>query len=381
MVSFTHFLIVTSILSLKGLTNDFSFPLAKHREQIVKAVDVSVAKQCWDEEQWGAVSIFFDFDGDDRDEALTSTTSQSDACGNAWSVWTTGIDGRLFPLEVSPDTQSNFTFTCHEWSFYFLQKAQGRAQFVGLGMDAGIMNAERSGFVSKMPDCIFSKDKSGELKVDELLPSLDWQFRTGGMVKIERLYGEKYKGFDFEPSQREYWFNFRRPKGDLRPGGGVAEPAGFTAFADGYRRDVKARTGAEKGGSVFAVFLDADNDGDADCYVSSDAEGDKDGKYSWTLYMNRDGVLGRAAEPIFPVAARRELCELPPSVVAATNGFCRVVRFDVNPFFVILDGKGSSTKVRDAITHHLAHRIEKLPCTEFKEVATAAEVPDEADAG
>ena len=32
-----------------------------------------------------------------------------------------------------------------------------------------------------------------------------------------------------------------------------------------------------------------------------------------------------------------------------------------------LDGKGSPTKVRDAITNVLTHRIEKLPCIEIRE--------------
>ena len=361
------FLMASSILEC-GPVNDFSFPCAMHREQIVAAIDTSEAKQVWDDDNWGVESIFFDFDGDGYDEALTSTTSQSDRNGDAWSIWTTHADGRIYPMELDCTVSSNFSFTCHSSSFFILRESTNRVIVISLGMDAGIVDARRIGYIREMPDCSFGKSKSGMVKIDELVPGIETRFRDGNSISIERLYGESYGGFDFKPAKREYWFNFRSPKGDLRPGGGIVKPNGFDAFAAKLRREAAASVDVGPGSiRVFAVFLDADNDGDADAYVAFATDRTKGGNFRWTLYLNNEGGYSKAEAPVFPVPERRELCELAPSVVSPTNGFCRVVRFDVEPTFLILDGKGSPTKVRDAITNVLTHRIEKLPCIEIRE--------------
>lgn len=192
------------------------------------------------------------------------------------------------------------------------------------------------------------------------------------MVHIERLYSEWYFGFGFLPPPKNdhspytTWLGYNRPKGDLRPGGGIKKPKGFVGFAAKLRSEVAARLGVGlKGIRVLVVFLDADNDGDTDAYVAFATDRTKGGKFRWTLYLDGGGVYSKAESSVLPVPSRRDLCVLPPSVIAPTNGFCRLVRFDVAPTFVILDGTGSPTKVRDAITDILSHRIEKLPCVEI----------------
>ena len=127
------------------------------------------------------------------------------------------------------------------------------------------------------------------------------------------------------------------------------------------------KVGDKRGVTVFAVHLDADNDGDADCYVSSDAERTEDGKFRWTLFLRDGKTLASASESVYPVESRRELCRLKPQVSASKDSFCRIIRFDVDPLFMVLDDSVGKTAIRDAITEYDTHRIEKLVCVEFPE--------------
>ena len=141
----------------------------------------------------------------------------------------------------------------------------------------------------------------------------------------------------------------------------------FAVFVEEYRRKVKMKTGDKSKVSVYAVHLDADNDGDADCYVSSDAERTDDGKFSWTLFLRDGKKLSRASESVYPVESRRELCRLNPQVSASKDSFCRIIRFDVDPLFMVLDDIIGKTAIRDTITEYDTHRIEKLVCVEHPE--------------
>ena len=119
--------------------------------------------------------------------------------------------------------------------------------------------------------------------------------------------------------------------------------------------------------TVYAVHLDADNDGDADCYVSSDADRANGGKYKWLLFLRRGKTLSHVLEAVYPVEDHRELCKLDPQVTASKDSFCRVIRFDVDPVFMILDDNANGTAIRDAIRGYETHRIEKLACKEYLE--------------
>ena len=353
---------VIACASLAAAGPFFSEP--EHGDMLRTSFDLSEARHDWNSERWWIECLFVDLDGDGVEEMASSTVSQSDRSGSAWSFWRmeSGAFCRLC-------ARNGVVFGCHPRSYYKLCVGNGLYRVVLLGITAGALDGKRMMKPESMfADASVELAPDGDVDVKRLPTAFDEVFAGDTVCGIERLYGESYSGFDFKPAKREYWFNFRSPKGDLRPGGGIVKPDGFDAFAARLRREVAGRLDVSlESIRFFSVFLDADNDGDADAYVAFATDRTKGGKFRWTLYLNNGGGYSKAEASVFPVPARKELCGLAPSVVAHTNGICRVIRFDVEPTFLILDGKGSPTKVRDAITNVLTHRIEKLPCVEIDE--------------
>ena len=339
-----------------------------HGDALRRGFDTMKLRLGWEDAQWYVECVFFDLNGDGVEEVLASPVNVKDRMGDVWHHWTQDPGGKYRRLRE--DTK--FSFACMSSSFYKMHLRSRADVLLGLGMDAGMVADNRIDFKKKTPDCMFSIDKDGGQAISPIEPSLDAMFRLEDVVLIERLYSEWYYGFDFSPAQPDphspytTWGGYSKPKGDLRRGG-VEQPKGFGAFASEYRRDVKVRTGVKEKVTVYAVFLDADNDGDADCYVSSSAEGDGKGKYSWTLYLSGEGGYSKAKAAVHPVRDKNCKCELKPKATGRRDSFCRLVRFDVDPTFMLLDEETSPSAVRDAITNILSHRIEKLECTSFHE--------------
>ena len=344
-----------------------------HRKFLQEKYDLSKIKEIWSDDSWHIRCIFTDIDGDGRDEMIALTVSGEDRTGNVWNFWKVGEDGSLRQL----DERSPIGFWCDACSFYKMVYRDGSSLTLGLGMKAGYMDEEYRRIVRPTPDCVFSIKGQDRLVVREITPSLDFAFRGREVTRIERLNTEYYLGFDFRPpsdadhNPHGLQLPYKPPKGDLRPGGGVVAPPGFAAFVARYRDEVRRRRGTPTGKlSVYAVFLDADNDGAADCYVTSDAARVSEGVYDWELYLDWEGTLEKADEEIHPDEGNPELCVLKPSVRAGKRAFCRVLRYDALPTFVVLDAESSAkTKVRDAIIPYSAHRIEKLDCIEFPETS------------
>ena len=95
--------------------------------------------------------------------------------------------------------------------------------------------------------------------------------------------------------------------------------------------------------TLFAVFLDADNDRDADFYISSDAERTTDGRYRWTLFLNDGGTFRRAKErQWFKDGPSGPRWTLEAEEVAGRDDFYRLVRTYGAPRVVLL----GSTKGR-----------------------------------
>ena len=342
-----------------------------HGRLLKESLDTSRWRNFYPDDGWRIRCIFVDMDGDGKEELIAASVSEEeDRIGWVWNVFRSDMTGKFKQVHHTGDIY----FLCHWNSYYRMTFKDGTYIVIGIRMEAGYMDKERIRIISPTPDCAFSITPDGKFTLHEIKPNLDTCFRRETVVSIERLYPEWYFGYDFKPppdiphSVYTQRMPYKLPKGDLRHGGGIGSPKDFVAIAEKYRRDVKGRADKKSKVAVYAVFLDADNDGDGDCYMSSDAEKNADGRYAWTLYLRQDGRFLKANNMVYSLASRKESCKLPVRVIADKFSFCRIIHQNEDPTFIVLDEYGQSkSKVRDAITDYYAHRIEKLPCEEFKE--------------
>jgi len=369
-----YFIIVSSVMVMMSAiaqdVRDSGWEF--HRKVLKDGFDTSYWKESWKDGLWHIRSVFVDMDGDGSEEMIAITTSEEDRTGDYWKIWKCDAVGKFKQVALS----GNIFFSCHSRSFYKVAYSDKPNMVVGLDMNANIEedcgNGDRRTLRST-PDCKFVIMPENRFVLSEIRPDVDTSFRRKDVVSMERLYPEWYFGFDFKPprniphSPHTIWMPYRLPKGDLRRGGGMKEDDGFGAFVEEYRRKVKMDTGEKNKVTIFAVHLDVDNDGDADCYVSSDAERTDDGRFKWSLFLRRGKTLSTALKVVYPVENHKELCKLNPQVIASRDSFCRVIRFDVNPMFVILDDNTERSVIRDTITGYETHRVEKLVCVEYPE--------------
>ena len=343
-----------------------------HRELLKNKFATSYWKDIWEDELWHIRCIFVDVDGDSTEEIIAITTSEEDRMGDYWKLWKYDDAEKFRQVSFFGD----IFFSCHWDSFFKVSYSDQANAVVGLDMNANIEEPCGNGgrrIVKATPDCRFVVMPENKFMLREIQPDVDTSFRRKNVVSIERLYPEWYFGYDFRPP-KDIPHNpqtmrppYRQPRGDLRRGGGMIAADDFAVFVEEYRRKVKMKTGDKSKVTVYAVHLDADNDGDADCYVSSDAEQTDDGKFRWTLFLRNGKTLSRTSESVYPVESRRELCRLNPQVAASKDSFCRIIRFDINPLFMVLDDSVGKTAIRDTITKYDTHRIEKLVCVEYPE--------------
>ena len=374
MMKFTAVTILLFFMMSVLASADYNGKWAFHGRLLQESFDTSWWRNFYPDDQWYVRCIFVDLDGDGIDELITASPSEEeDRTGYVWKLWKTGGGGKFTPVFFSGDIY----FLCHSHSFYKVSYSDKPDAVIGLGMNAnvekGCGNGDRR-IVRPTPDCKFVLVPENKFVLREIHPDVDTSFRRQDVVSIERLYPEWYFGYDFKPpkdiphSVYTQRIPYKLPKGDLRRGGGIRSPTNFATFVREYRREVKSRMGENFKVTVYAVFLDADNDGDGDCYVSSDIERMTSSKYYWTLYLCRDERFEKAKIEVYPIESRKNLCKLPVAVNVDKFSFCRVIRYDVEPTFVILDENDrSKSRVRDSITASHVHRIEKLACEEFHE--------------
>ncbi len=371
MTKFKMATVLSTCFMITVLANDASNDKwAFHSKLLKEKLDTSWWKQFYPDDSWRIRCIFVDLDNDGGKELIAaSVAEEEDRVGWVWNVFRSDMNNRFSKVDYTGDIY----FLCHWHSFYEITLMDGTHSVIGLKMEAGYTDKERRRIVKPTPDCSFTLTSNGKFALHEIKPDLDARFRQEEVVSIERLYPEWYFGFDFKPPKDVPYsvytqrMPYKLPQGDLRHGGGIGCPKDFAAFVAEYRREVKTRRGTKDSVTIYAVFLDAANDGHGDCYVSSSLETTAGGECSWSLYICNGGLFSKAKEAVFPVT-RKELCKLPDTVNAGKTSFCRVIRYDVPPIFVLLNKEGQAqSRVRDAITDHYAHRIEKLSCVEFPE--------------
>ena len=365
-------LVLTCLTGGIFATDESSGKWVFHSQLLKEKFDTSRWRQFYPDDSWRIRCIFVDMNGDGVDELVAATTSEEeDRVGWVWNVFQPNAAGKFEQVYYAGDIY----FLCHWYSYYKVTAKNATYSVIGLGMEAGYEDKERRRIVKPTPDCVFSIVPGNKFTLHEIRPDVETWFRREDVVSIERLYPEWYFGYDFRPPRdiphnpQTFWMPYRLPKGDLRRGGGITEAGDFAVFVEEHRRKVKMEASENNKVTIYAVHLDADNDGDADCYVSSDAERTDDGKFKWTLFLRRGKTFFNALEAVYPVEDHRELCKLNPRVTASRDSFCRVIRFDVDPLFLVLDNNAKGTVIREAITGCETHRVEKLVCVEYPERA------------
>ncbi len=346
----------------------FTHDIEAHQNFLVKKFDTSRWKTYGADDSWYIRCLFTDVNGDGIEDLITcSSSDEEDPVGYVWQFWLNDPNVGL----VSPRMlREGIHWLCHSESFFKMVSDNGRQKLIGLGMYAGNTEGEFGKIVKATPDCVFQIGKES-YKLRELSPDFDSVFMGNGPRFIERLYPEWYFGFDFKPPKdvphNPYLQRppYTKPKGDLRLGGGAGEPPGFVEFVNRYRKDMGDKSAAKgKDVAVHVVFLDVDNDGDADFYITSDLDRRIDGDYEWRLYLRQGGTCFMANDVVCPVPLRKDICKLQSIVKASKDSFCRIVRFDIDPIFFIFD-RDKKDQVRNAIRDVNAHRVEKLPCRTY----------------
>jgi len=343
--------------------------LQYHQNLLKSSFDTDYWKGFCSSEDWHLRCFFVDIDGDQKNELITCAVTDEDRMGDSWTIWKRSCNGKM----IRSVQKGDIVFNCDFRSFCKMEYRSGRNKIVGLAMNAEKV-CQTKGSKIPTPDCYYEFLMGNAYRLREVDPTFDSVFNNQDVRSVEHIYPEWYFGFDFKPpkdvphSPYLLWPPYSQPKGDLRFGGGIGEPSGFASFVDRYRRMKKQKSAVEnKDVCVYVVFLDADNDGDADFYITSELDKLEDGDHVWELHMQQGGEFTMAKDIVYPVVSRKELCGLIPVVKADKMSFCRIVRLDVAPIFLIID-KNEGNQVRNAIMEIYAHRVEKLPCLTYHDV-------------
>lgn len=340
----------------------FAADICPHDKFLKENFKITDDKEIWGDAGWWVSCFFVDINNDGFEEVISSSVAQSDRDGNTRTFWTTRPDGKLHRLNEDNLLATNFLFASFHYSHYRLYLGENRKYFIGLDMDAGYLNDDNATMRVKTPDCIFGIDAGNQLSVVPFSPSFDAVFFTNSNARVERLYSETFRGFDFKYKPRKDWFGYQF----LKPIEKLSLPGDFDAFISAYKKDAQMRAEGSVDVRVYAIFLDADNDGRVDCYITSSADKVSDANYRWTLFVNIDGALLKPTAKVCLTENRQDLPCLATSVVAKKDAFCRVISFDIPPTYMVLNASNiNEGVVRKTITRRYTHSVEKLPCVEF----------------
>ena len=322
--------------------------------EYVKHVTKRMNPYEWDDQslwsnRWSVAAVFFDLNRDGCLDALVATPDQRLGRSFDWLPMQKTDDGGVF---IQYYDRSYLSVGCATFLMYKATLSGGLSLLVG--KDCFVEKYEEGKRVwLKYPyDLIFRTDAAGRhnpqldpFMVDKVVDNPDF-------ICLERVEPSWYLGYDLKlaPPNKERTISDR----ENLPNGGLAAPADFKSFARRYRDEVKRRLNLTRPVTVYAVFLDADLDGDADCYVSSDAEAVGNGRYRWTLHLNDANVFRKAKERVWRNRKTiHDVAMLEPEDVAGKDSFYRVVRTYGSPQILVMEYDGKRLHTH-AYTHLLS---------------------------
>ena len=302
-------------------------------------------------DEWVVEALFFDLDGDGKtEEAFLAAPDQRYADGNLWvAMRKNALADRL---ECHPAVgESGLDLFSHPSKLYVVS-CSGTGDRL-YGNDVTIYDIRNYGTRNNKQniyrdDVLIEMDTNGFLRAISVKDGFSGLVSERGFKRLSRAVTELYKGEDMR---------LVRSSG-IAPDISDSRPNGFGKFAAKYRGEIKRRLGIDHKVTLFAVFFDADNDGDVDFYVSSDVEVGSGGQFEWHLYLNCGGKFIRADKPVWFNADKGYSREsIQPDETASMNSFYRVQRDNgFAPSIIILDRNGREMHSRTAIRQALSPR-------------------------
>ena len=292
--------------------------------------------------------LFFDLDGDGNEEALIAGKINRDRSGNGWVV--TKINGQTGKVENHPRRlESGLGIFSHSWELYVVA-LDGVCDCL-YGNDVTIYDIRnfgaRNGTQTIYNDNVLLRmDTNGFLRATSMKNGFSDLVSNAGFKRLDRAVTEFYKGKEVQLVKRT------ETATDLS----LSRPKGVDEFVRLYREEMKRRFAVRRKVNVYVVFLDADNDGNADFYVSSDTEKRQNGQYEWHLYLSAEGKFAKAEKTMWFNADKwynRE--SINPDEVAGKDSFYRVQRRDgFLPSTIILERDGDTLHSRASLRQRLS---------------------------
>ncbi len=292
--------------------------------------------------------LFFDLDGDGNEEALIAGKINRDRSGNGWVV--TKINGQTGKVENHPRRlESGLGIFSHSWELYVVA-LDGVCDCL-YGNDVTIYDIRnfgvRDGTQNIYNDNVLLRmDTNGFLRATSMKNGFSDLVSNAGFKRLDRAVTEFYKGKEVQFVKRT------ETATDIS----LSRPKGVDEFVRLYREEMKRRFAVRRKVNVYVVFLDADNDGNADFYVSSDTEKRQNGQYEWHLYLSAEGKFAKAEKTMWFNADKwynRE--SINPDEVAGKDSFYRVQRRDgFLPSTIILERDGDTLHSRTSLRQRLS---------------------------
>lgn len=316
-------------------------PVDPHKELLERlfAIDEDIRLEQYANRRFYDV-VFFDMNHDGKDEALVGHGILHDNDGIEWKL--ASDDGNGGIRFTGLGNWNGISVTCWALNLYHAKFNGNIGALVGKRVMVNEMfNAGRDNMFERfgVEDVILTMRSNGEMSRTVLRGGIDDIVGNPGFRSLSRACVKTYhadkKGILWDKAPVSTDGNSLMANLPELP-----EPIGFDVFVRNYRGELK-RLHGNSSGEVYVVFLDVDNDGDADFYVSSNVESLGDGNNRWQLYLNSNGKYEKAESTIWYNREKRDLVNaLEPVEICGRNDFYRLQGSGMNPAFVILTKDG-----------------------------------------